>query len=375
MMKKKTCKAYILITVFLTLLPFFAVSASAAGGKIDSYNDYTQSEELFFALDGGTKELLRELGITEVEINQLFNVGFGRVLGMFFDLLSGSLRDKVLIFASLTGAMLILSVVCAVCGENNRKGAEITGYCALALIAGVPFVSLLTAVKSVFVAAFGFMKAFIPIYAAVIAAAGKPTLALSFNTAVLALGEFIVYFVENIYSPFTGMIFCLAFVGGISDFLDCESIMAGIRKGITFILGLAASLFSGLLSIKGVLAGSADSVGAKGIRFLIGSCVPVVGSSVGEAFSSILAGLSLVKNTVGVFGIAAVFAIFLPVLIEIAAWLVILNVAFILSKTLGCDRESSLLKSLSSCASLLLAGTVITLAVLVVSCGVILKIA
>lgn len=373
--KMKKSKIVISFIVSLFLIHFLAASASASGGAVDSYRDYTQSEELFSALDDETKELLRELGITDIELNELFDIGFRRVMETFFDLLSGSLRDKAMIFTSLIGAMLTLSIASSVCRENNRKGIEITGYCTLVLIISVPLISLLSSIRSVFVSALGFMKVFIPVYAAVIAASGKPTLALSFNTAVLALGEFIVYFVENIYSPFTGMILCLSFVGGISDFLDIKSIISGLKKGITFILGLAATLFSGILSVKGVLAGNADSVGAKGVKFLIGSSVPVVGSSVSEAFSSIMAGLSLIKSTVGVFGIIAIFAIFLPVIIEIIAWMLIINISCVLAKTLGCERESSLLYTLGSCVSLLLAGIAITLTVLIVSCGIILKIA
>ncbi|MGI6745304.1 MAG: stage III sporulation protein AE [Acutalibacteraceae bacterium] len=375
MMKKRTLKMCEFAVVFLLLLPLVTQMAFASGGEIDSYKEFDRSEELFSALDDETKELLEDIGITQVEIKELFGVGFNRVIGAIFNLLTGSLREKALICSSVMGAMLVLSIVSSVSAQSGGRGIEITGYCVLALIVGLPLVSLVSLVQSVFVSALNFMKAFIPIYAAIIAASGKPVLALSFNTSVLALGEFIVYFVENIYAPFTGMIFCLAFVGGISDFIDFENVIAGIKKGITFILGLSATLFSGLLSIKGVLAASSDSVGAKGIRFIIGSSVPVVGNSVSEAFASVMAGLSLVKNTVGAFGIVAVFAIFLPVLIEIIAWLVILNISFVFSKTLGCNKESVLFRGLGSCLSLLLASTVITLVVLIVSCGIILKIA
>ncbi len=375
MMNKRTLKICEFAVVLLILLPLVTVMACASNGEIDSYKEFKQSEDLFFALDDDTKELLEDLGIKQVDIKELFEVGFSRVIGAVFNLLTGSLKEKALICSSIMGSMLILSIVFSISAQSSGICIEITGYAIVALIVGLPLLSLVSLVQSVFISALNFMKAFIPIYAAIIAASGKPVLALSFNTSVLALGEFIVYFVKNIYGPFIGMIFCLAFVGGISNFIDFENVIAGVKKGITFILGLSASLFSGLLSIKSILAAGSDSVAAKGARFIIGSSVPVVGSSVGEAFASVLAGLSLVKNTVGAFGIVAVFAIFLPVLIEIIAWLVILNVSVIFSKALGCNKESVLFRTLGSCISLLLAATVITLVVLIVSCGVILKIA
>ncbi len=363
----------LLAALLLTLLLTVTAAGAGTGGNIDSYTDKSDSEELFSALDDSTKELLDELGVRDVDINELYDIGFDRLIDSFFGLLTGSLKEKASVFLSITGVLILSGVIAAVCGEEHKKGAEIIGYCAVALCAGVPFLSLLSEIKSVFVSSLVFMKAFIPVYAAAIAAGGKPMLALSFNTAVLGLGEFIVYFIGSVYAPFSGMLCCLAFTGGISDFLDTEHIIGGIRRCITFILGLSASLFSGLLTVKSVLAGSADSLSVKGVRFLIGSSVPIVGGAVSEAYASVAAGLVLVKNTIGVFGIIALAALYLPVIVEIAAWLLLLNISAILAKTLGCDRENTLLKGMSACVSLLFAGTALTLAVLIISCGVVLK--
>ncbi|HZK22097.1 MAG TPA: hypothetical protein VFC76_07495 [Oscillospiraceae bacterium] len=361
------------VVVFILIIPIFIKTASASYSNIDSYLDTSKKQEIYSSLDEDAKELLQELGITDIEINEIFNVGFNRVLGSFFDLLSGSLKDKAFTFMSILACMLIVAIVNSISGSEKKKGSELIGYSILSLVIGVPFISFLSVVKSLFSSVLGFMKAFIPIYAAVIAVSGKPTLALSFSTAVLAFGEFIVYFVDNLYSPFMGMIFCLALVGGISDIFDCENIISAIKKGVTFILGLAATLFSGLLSIKSVLASATDSVGAKGIKFLIGAGVPVVGSSINEALSSIAAGLSLLKSTVGVFGIIALFAIFFPVLIEVIAWIILLQLSAVLAKALGCEKEQALLKNVSLCASLILAAAAIMITVLIVSCGIILK--
>lgn len=372
-MKKNIKFKIYTVIVFILITPFFVKLASASSNNIDSYLDTSKKQEIYSSLDEDAKELLYELGITDVEFNELFNIGFNRVLGSFFDLLSGSLKDKAFTFTSLVACMLIISIVGSISGAEKKKGTDLIGYSILALVVGIPFISFLSIVKSLFSSVLGFMKVFIPIYAAVIAVSGKPTLALSFNTAVLALGEFIVYFVDNLYSPFTGMIFCLALVGGISDLFDCENIISAIKKGITLILGLGATIFSGLLSIKSVLASGTDSVGAKGIKFLIGASIPVVGSSVNEALASIAAGLGLLKSTVGVFGIVALFAIFFPVLTEIIAWLILLQFSAVIAKALGCEKEETLLKNIYSCTSLLLAGTAITLTVLIISCGIILK--
>lgn len=361
------------IVVFTLLIPFFVKPMEAYAVNIDSYLDNSKKQEIYSALDEDAKELLYELGITDIEINELFNVGFNRVIGSFFDLLSGSIKDKALTFMTILACMVIASIVNSISGSEKKKVNDLIGYSVLALVIFIPFISFLSIVKSLFSSVLVFMKLFIPVYAAIIAMSGKPTLALSFNTTVLALGEFIVYFVDNLYSPFTGMIFSLALVGGISDLFDCENIISAIKKGITFILGLAATLFSGLLSIKSVLASGTDSVGAKGIKFLIGTSVPVVGSSVNEALASIAAGLGLLKSTVGVFGIVALFAIFLPVITEIIAWLILLQLSAILAKSLRSENEEKLLKNMYSCTSLLLAGTAIMLTVLIISCGIVLK--
>ncbi len=62
------------------------------------------------------------------------------------------------------------------------------------------------------------------------------------------------------------------------------------------------------------------------LRFVISSFVPVVGSALGEALSTVQGCIKVLKGGVGAFGVLAVVFMFLPILIECLLWQMTLTV-------------------------------------------------
>jgi len=107
-----------------------------------------------------------------------------------------------------------------------------------------------------------------------------------------------------------------------------------IRKGLKWIM----YLFTGFLSISGVLAGSADAMTLKAVKMAISGMVPVVGSIVSEAADTVLTGAELLKSTAGTFGMIGILAIFLMPFMKIGIWFL----GFRLSTALSSVIESKL---------------------------------
>ena len=106
------------------------------------------------------------------------------------------------------------------------------------------------------------------------------------------------------------------------------------------------------------------------MKFTLSSFVPVVGNSLGEAFSTIRSCLHLLKSTLGGFGILATALIVLPPLLECVAWTLGLSLCVMASEIFGLTTLTTLLKAaqsvvktligvLAACAMFLIVSTAI----------------
>ena len=126
----------------------------------------------------------------------------------------------------------------------------------------------------------------------------------------------------------------------------CGMAAARLQKAAAAAAGLASGLFTAVLGVKHVAAAAADSVAAKGFRFLIGGSVPIVGSAVGEALGSVVAGLSVLRAGIGILGVLAIALIHLFPLCELIRWRLALSLLEVFSAGFGNRRVAGFLKTL-----------------------------
>ena len=96
-----------------------------------------------------------------------------------------------------------------------------------------------------------------------------------------------------------------------------QSIAKGIRKFIVWGLTILLSAFTAYLTLSSVISGTADAAALRVAKFAISGAVPVVGGILSNAASTILVGASILKNTIGIFGTLAVFALCITPFIQI----------------------------------------------------------
>jgi len=78
------------------------------------------------------------------------------------------------------------------------------------------------------------------------------------------------------------------------------------------ILTLSMVIFIGLLSLQTSISASSDTLTMRASKYIVSSGVPIVGSAVSEAYSSVSASINIVKNTFGTFGIICLAFCALP---------------------------------------------------------------
>lgn len=236
----------------------------------------------------------------------------------------------------------------------------------------MPLASTLSSAASSIALTADFMKGYIPVFAGTVAASGMTLTSASYSALELAAAEAVSQLSSMFFVPLTGLIMMVTLCHPFRQCKFRENNIA-FEKIISIALGVLSTVFVGLVTIKGALASSADSVSVKGIKLLAGNTIPIVGGAIGDAYTSVLGSLNLIKGTVGAFGIFAIAAVNIPVITEMLLWMIAVNICSALCGLLGEENAAKVLDGVSGVLSLTNTITVFSAVVFILSTGIILS--
>lgn len=358
--------------IFILLLVFsgfclFSVTAFAGNGDIDKYNDEFSFEEMISAIDSDTLEILGSMGITDLSYESVFGVTPAKVFDSFLDIFWGSFKEPLKYFFSVTGVMAIMALLTNL--SRSPETVTLIGSSCVACLLAVPVVSLITRSFSVLESLSVFTSSFAGVFCAVVSASGGVIQGTSFLGLNIALNSVMSVILSEFSKPLSNCMCALSFLSCFNIKTFSERMSDLFKKLYIFILGLLTTVFSGLSAIKTILGGSADSVAVKGVKFLVGRSLPIVGGIVSESYQSVLASLGLIKNTVGVFGILTVVIIVFPILTELFIWCLSFNFISTTSEIFGCFKIENLILVFKDVIILLIATICFSSVLFIISCG------
>lgn len=165
-----------------------------------------------------------------------------------------------------------------------------------------------------------FMLAYVPVFAAITAAGGGAVTAASYQMIVLTAAEIAVQIASDILLPLLQTALAIAVVDAVNPSVNLGGIISALKKTVTWALGLMAAVFGGLFSVQGIFGASADNAATKATKFMISSCVPVVGNAVSDAYNTVRGSVGVLRGGIGAVGIAAVALTVLPPILLLAAY-------------------------------------------------------
>ena len=258
--------------------------------------------------------------------------------------------------------------------ENFSEPLNIVIGCAVAITVFASSAGVISQGMSAVEATSDFMLALIPVLAGIITAAGNPTLALTYGSFAMAAAQAAAQTAGNIIMPLCGAFSAFGVSASLSPELKLTKLADMIKKLTIGVLSFVAAAFSAVLGLKSLLAGSADTLASKGIKLALSSAVPIVGGALSDAYSSIIGSVSLLKSTVGVFGVIAVVMIDLPVVLQLTARIILLKLLGVLSSSMGDDTTGEVLDTLSSALTVINAAVIFTAALFIISTGIVISV-
>lgn len=224
---------------------------------------------------------------------------------------------------ALTGilAVILLSSVISGMGDAvaNKPISKIYNVISVAAAAGIvsdPVSECIKTAAETLNSGGVFMLSFVPIFTGVAAASGSVTSSVSYGMAVVMAAEAAVRLAASYIMPLLSVCMALGIIEALNPGLSLTGITKAVSKVSTFVIGFITVVFIGLLSAQSIVGASADTLGLKAAKFLASNLIPVIGGAVSDAYATVRSSLGLLRGGVGFFGIAVIFIMTVPAIIQ-----------------------------------------------------------
>lgn len=359
-------KTVVFILVLFLLISLFTFNCYGVENNFDF-------DEVWEQTDDRTRDYLEELGITEVSFDELFSLTPTRVIN-FLTIMCFSTGTEIFKNVTLIIVILIISAIASSFLKDSDKMENVIYFVTTLTVISVvivPISRIVTDAASGIKTSTVFINSYLPIMCSIVIASQKPALAFTYNSFSVFLSSAIANFADNFFVPVIGALLSLNILSSFSFENYRDRLIKTIRRMVIVVLSLFSTVFTGLITTQSILANSTDSVTMKGIKFLSGTFVPVVGGGVGEALSSVFGSFVLMKNTLGVFVIGVILLLNLPVIIELLIWYFALGFCSIISSMFSLKYITDVIDNLASVISLLNIIVFFITFILVISTGII----
>lgn len=364
------------LIVLLVSLSFCPTAFAQDSVNTDTYNDYLKNYDFSFfkdTLGDDAYSILRELGVDKFDLENITSVSMNDVANVLKELVAGSVKSP------LEGALTILIFIVLSSFFQSMKvsdGSSLDGVYSTStalIIAVVLMIKMSTAVAmsaSAIKIASDFIYAFVPVFCAIVAVSGGITTAFSTNTTVLLLSQGLSFLSSNLFVPLINCFMAIGICSSLNTKLNLSKLVSSLKRMITSAVSFCAAAFVSVLSIKTAVSARADILGIRSLRFVINNIVPVIGGTISEGLLSIQSYSSLIKSSVGVVGIIGVALVFLPSIVQIVVWRIVLSLCAVISDIFEDRAVSGVLQAFRESMLLMNVVLILSMVTTIISIGI-----
>lgn len=257
---------------------------------------------------------------------------------------------------SLIAASLLVGLLAEISG-SVKQVVELIGTAAVAIVLFRPANSLIRLGTDTVQQISQYGKLLLPVLTGALAAQGAVTKSGALYTATAFFDAILSSAVSELLVPLVYIFLCIAVVCN----LFAQPLLQEIRKFLKWLLtwGLKIILyvFTGYITITGVVGGTTDATMLKATKLTISGMVPVVGSIMSDASEAVLVSAGLMKNAAGIYGLLAVIALWIGPSVQIGLQYLMLKGTAGICEMFGAKHMSELMKDFSSAMGMVLAMT------------------
>ena len=363
-MRKRYISAVIVAILIITLS---TLSASA-----QDISDLEKSvDDLMNSLSDEVITDLEQIGANSTDLIDLQNVSFDKVVNLILDKFSdnsaGALSACAVVIAILILNALIDSYKDALRQSSMQEVLSVVSTLCITTTLVLPIIDLISDSIATITDAANFMLIYIPIMVAILAFSGQAVTGASYYSMMVLACQGVSQLSTKFISPLLNVYLGFCVSSSITDRINLRSLCQMFSKVIKWLISFTMTVFSALMTIRGMITTAYDSVTARAVRFTMSSFIPIVGAALSESYKTIQGSINLLRTGAGVFVILAILVVFLPTIIRCLLWLMSVNICKSVGEIIGVTSPINMLTSVSSVISTVFAITVCIMSVFVIS--------
>lgn len=179
------------------------------------------------------------------------------------------------------------------------------------------------------------------------AAAGKTVSAGLMPVSAMGIVVLMSNAVSVFFIPLGEIMLCLSYSAAIENGILQRAVTMA-RNAAVWLITLAGIVFSGVTAIQKCVAAAGDSIATSAARFIISGSMPIIGSTVKDAFSTVLSSSKMIVASAGAFGIISICIALFPQLIRLLMTLFVLQMANACLSASDLPSVKILIKSITS---------------------------
>ena len=266
------------------------------------------------------------------------------------------LREAAVSCTGVLAAVMALALLSAFPG--HRKGVtELVGTLAVGGLLLRSADSLISLGVDTVAELSGYGRLLLPVMTAALSAQGGITSAAALYTGTAVFDAILSGLISKLLVPL--LYFFLALAAAYSALGDpmLKTLRDQIRGISVWGLKTILYVYTGYISITGVVSGTTDAGVLKAAKLTISGVVPVVGSILSDASEAVLVSAAAVKNAAGIYGMAAILAVWIGPFVKIGVHYLILKGLTAVCGVFGVRSVTGLVGDFASVMGILLAMT------------------
>jgi stage III sporulation protein AE len=195
----------------------------------------------------------------------------------------------------------------------------LAGKIAVACILLEPTDTLITQAADTIVEMGEYGKLLLPVMTGVLAAQGGGGTATALYAGTAFFTTLLASLIANLLIPLVYIFLALSLASAVTQDETLQKLSKWMiqvsSKGLRIIL----YVFTGYLTITGVISGAADQMAIKAAKLTISSMIPVVGNIMADASETILVSAGIAKGAIGIYGLWTMIALGISPMLSIGA--------------------------------------------------------
>ena len=274
-------------------------------------------------------------------------------------LLGGEVTSSLKILISILVIIVIHGILKSITDnlENNNISQIIyfVQYILIVTLIMSNFTDIINLVKNTANDLVGFVNSLVPLLLTLMIYTGSITTSSIIEPIIIFSINIIGNIINDILVPTMLIVVIFSVISKISERVQIEKLSKFLKSGIIWFLGVALTVFVGVVSLEGTLSSSVDGITAKTAKAAVSTMIPVVGKVLGDVVDSVLGCGVILKNAVGIVGIIIVIGICIMPIIKIATLSITYSLASAIIQPIADSKISKLLEEMSGVFKVLLA--------------------